>query len=92
MNTEIQFSDLDEYCIEEDKNLEVTYSMKYIMYMARFSELSGNVGVNISDSLPMRMLFKLQNISKNESEISKEEEVLDKNIMAFYLAPQINDD
>ena len=90
MATEIQFGDLDEYCIEEDKNLEVTYSMKYVSYMTRFSELSNNVCVNISDTLPMRMLFKLQKDSKPELEEKSGEED-DKNIMAFYLAPKIDD-
>jgi len=84
MNTKIKFDDLEEYCIEEDKKLKVSYSMKYVSCMTRFSELSNNVCVNISDSLPMRMLFILQSDSKIES---KEDE----NIMAFYLAPKIDD-
>jgi len=89
MATEIQFDDLIEYGVEEGASIEVSYSLKFILNMTSFAEISNIVTMNISKTLPMRMHYSLD-IQKEDEE--GEEGTSPASYMNFYLAPKINED
>ena len=58
MNVEIPIEDVDEYLLEEDGNMSVTYSIKQFQFMCDFNKLSGVVKMGISDSQPMLISYE----------------------------------
>mgnify|MGYP001235595801 CR=1 FL=1 len=71
---------LEEYSVEEDTILDVSYSMNYIKKMTNFVKLSNNVELHLSKDIPLKMTYRLCG-DDNEN-----------NYMNIYLAPKIDDD
>ena len=58
MKVEIPIEDVDEYLIEEDGEMNVTYSIKNFQLMCNFNKLSDTVKMGISDSNPMLISYE----------------------------------
>ena len=69
---------LEEYSVEEDITLKMTYAMEYIKKMTNFVKLSKYCELHISKDVPLKMLYKLDD---NES-----------NYLSIFLAPKVEDD
>ena len=75
MNVKINLDDIDEYSIEEEKEIELEYSTKYILWMLEYSDIVEQTHVHISEDVPMQIYYSLD----------------DGNYIRFYLAPRISD-
>ena len=58
MNVKIPIEDVDEYLLEEDGNMSVSYSIKQFQFMCDFNKLSEVVKMGISDSQPMLISYE----------------------------------
>ena len=67
---------------QEDLDLSVTYALMYINTMCNFSKLNDSVYIHISEDIPLKMHYSLDEKDSTESE----------NYVKFYLAPKIDDD
>lgn len=63
MRVEIPIEDVDEYLIEEDGEMNVTYSIKNFQFMCSFNKLSNTVKIGISDSNPMLISYEFDECS-----------------------------
>lgn len=82
MQVEIKDEDILEFAIQEDLDLSVTYALMYINTMCNFSKLNDSVYIHISEDIPLKMHYSLDEKDSTESE----------NYVKFYLAPKIDDD
>ena len=58
MNVELPIEDVEEYLLEEDGNMDVTYSIKHFQYMCSFNKLSDSIKMGFSDSQPMLISYE----------------------------------
>ena len=58
MNVEMPIDDVEEYLLEEDGNMDVTYSIKNFQYMCGFNKLSDYIKMGFSDSQPMLISYE----------------------------------
>lgn len=81
----IDLENLNEFTVDEDCNLNVSYAMKQFEQICVFTKLSDNTKLYISQDKPIRFAFDLDN---NEN-IEEFDDL--KNYIIFYLAPKIGD-
>jgi len=81
-NMELIINDdyLEEYSVEEDAILNVSYSMNYIKKMTNFVKLSNTVELHLSSDIPLKMTYRLS------------DDDIENNYMNIYLAPKVDDD
>lgn len=70
-------NNLNEFVVNNDVEMELSYSIKYISYFCSFSKVCQSVDLNLKESMPMVVHYKIED--SNNSYIK------------FYLAPKIND-
>lgn len=58
MNVEIPIDDVEEYLLEEDGNMDISYSIKNFQYMCGFNKLSDLIKMGFSDSQPMLISYE----------------------------------
>jgi len=75
MEVKIDLDNIDEYSIEEEKEIDLEYCTKYVLWMLEYSDIVEKVHVHISDKVPMQIYYSLD----------------DNNYVRFYLAPRISD-
>ena len=77
---EIKQDDIDEYAVEEDTQLSVSYGIKYINAVCAFHKLSKYLYLHSSENIPLKLQYSLD-----------EEEAESKNFVRFFIAPKIDD-
>ena len=60
---------------EQDKELNLKYGIKYVLWMLECSDIVEKVHIHVSDRVPMQIYYSLDN----------------NNFVRFYLAPKIQD-
>jgi proliferating cell nuclear antigen PCNA len=77
MSTEISIDDLNEFSIDEGKELNISYSLSYLCNIANFHKLSNEIELKFKDDHPIQLIYNLG--------------TEDANVM-FYVAPKMNAD
>ncbi len=70
-------NNLNEFVVNNDVDMELSYSIKYISYFCSFSKVCQSVNLNFKDSMPMVVDYKIEGS--------------DDSYIKFYLAPKISD-
>ncbi len=103
MSVEIKIEDLTEFSIEEDKTLELSFSLGYLHNILQYHKLVSDVSLGFSDSTPMCLRYHLGGVSvamaTDEADNNSPEDPAQAEVEAecvpslkFYLAPKLNDD
>jgi proliferating cell nuclear antigen PCNA len=82
MIVEIKEDDILEYCVEEECDLSVKFSIRYINAMCAFSKLNCEVYIHCSEDKPLKMHYSLDESNSEESQ----------NFVRFFIAPKMDDD
>jgi proliferating cell nuclear antigen PCNA len=75
MSVDISTDDVSEYCIIEDQQINLTYSLSYISKMCLTNKLSNEIDFFISSEYPMKIKYNLG----------------DESTLLFFIAPKVND-
>ena len=78
MSVNIKIDDLTSFAIEEDKELNISFSLNHLCNIMQFNKIASDVNVSLSTGYPLKTKFV---ISELENEY-----------IVMYLAPRINDD
>ena len=65
-----------EFAIEEDKKMELGFSLKYLHDICLYQKICKNISIGISDTSPLKASYMLDNDAS----------------LSFYLAPKVDDD
>ena len=76
MNVDVPVDDLNDYCIIEDEEVVLTYSLAYINKMCITNKLSTDVEFSLSNECPMKISYNLGEDS----------------LLVFFIAPKMNDE
>ena len=68
---------LEEYCIEEEANINLSYSIKIIKIISNFVKLNKLTNIHVSEDKPLKIEYKL-----DDSNVNK---------LSFFLAPKMVD-
>ena len=75
MEVNINFEDMTEYIIEEEADLTLRFSLKYMKWIVQFAKLSQDTHIHFKLDIPMKLTYKLGEGS----------------FIQFYLAPQFDE-
>jgi proliferating cell nuclear antigen PCNA len=89
MKVKMSIDDLNEYAIEEDKEITQSFSLNHLNTMCQFNKLSSEVLIGFCEDKPMLMKYILDDVNPS---IDNEEQNVSSNYIRFFLAPKINDD
>jgi len=82
MQAIIKESDIEEYCVEEDCDLDISFAISYINQMCAFCKLNEVVYIHTSLDTPLKMHYSLDDEGSEDSS----------SYVRFYVAPIIPDD
>ena len=80
MHVEIKIDDLNTFVIDEDKNINVSFSLQYLHNICLYNKLAKEIEIKLSDSYPIQIVYDLGGEQGNNGKIK------------FFLAPKIKDD
>ena len=75
---EIKDSDIEEYAVEEDLSLSVSFGIRYINAVCAFQKLNKDIYIHCSENVPLKLHYSL-------------DEGDSKNYVRFFIAPKIDD-
>ena len=75
MEVNINFEDMTEYIIEEEADITLRFSLKYMKWIVQFAKLSQDTNIHFKLDIPMKVTYKLGEGS----------------FIQFYLAPQFDE-
>ena len=75
---EIKESDIEEYAVEDELSLSVSYGIKYINAVCAFCKLNKFIYIHSSENVPLKLNYYLDNEESN-------------NFVRFFIAPKIED-
>ena len=75
MEVSIPHDDIEEYIIDEDTSVDVSYSLNYMKKFCQYHRVSETVELQISEQYPLMVTYKLNAL----------------NYLKFYLAPKMDD-
>jgi len=75
MEVSIPHDEIEEYIIDEDASVDVSFSLSYMKKFCQYHKVSDVVEINISEEYPLMVTYKLNAL----------------NYLKFYLAPKIDD-
>lgn len=75
MEVNINFEDMTEYVIEEEADICLVFSLKYVNWMVQFSQLAEQMNIHFMEEVPMKIRYNLEHSS----------------YIQFFLAPQFDD-
>jgi proliferating cell nuclear antigen PCNA len=76
MSTEISIDDLNEFAIDEDEKLKISYSLTYMHNVSQFHKLSKDIELKFKQDYPAQLKYNLGTDDAN---------------VLFYIAPKITD-
>ena len=74
------------YAVEEEADMTVNYRMNYLKIFTSFSRVNSVVKLHMSENLPMKIQYDMDELVDDEDE-EKEPE----NYLRFFLAPIVED-
>lgn len=92
---------IDEYMIDEDYKLKMTFALRYFDHFCAFQKVSSRVRLSFTNDFPVEMFYSLdppakkdesgsEGASQDENEDEAEEEE-PKSYLRFFLAPKLSD-
>lgn len=82
---------VDEFSIDEDYKLNITFALTYFENFCAFQKVSSRVRLSFTNEFPVEMLYSLESSKKNDDDKDTEEEN-PKSFLRFFLAPKISDE
>ena len=76
MSVNVSIDDLEEFAIEEGKEMELGFSLKYLHDICLYQKISKNVEIGLSDNSPLKASYVLDDGAS----------------LSFYLAPKIDEE
>jgi proliferating cell nuclear antigen len=76
----IESEKFETFSINEGSHLKLSFSLKYLQNICKYSKISKFVELKINDNHPMKIIYALDDAEPSTSTLT------------FYLAPKINDD
>lgn len=76
MSTEISIDDLNEFAIDEDEILKLSYSLNYMYNVSQFHKLSKDIELKFKQDYPVQLKYNLGTDDAN---------------VLFYIAPKMTD-
>jgi proliferating cell nuclear antigen PCNA len=76
MDANIDVSNLEEYAIDENAILKMSYSLKYFYNISQFQKISKNIQLHLKDNFPIMLKYEIDG----------------NGVLQFYIAPKIEDD
>jgi proliferating cell nuclear antigen len=80
MFVEIKIDDLTTFIIDENKSLNLAFSLQYLHNICLYNRLAKEIEIKLSDAYPIQVIY---NLGGEPSQIAN---------IKFYLAPKIKDD
>ena len=80
MHVEIKIDDLNAFAIDENKNINVSFSLQYLHNICLYNKLAKDIEIKLSDSYPIQIVYDLGGEQGHNGKIK------------FFLAPKIKDD
>ena len=65
MTTNIPIDDLDEFAIEENKHLQLTFALKHIHDICLYHKIAKHIYIGISENYPMNLKYNISSENKN---------------------------
>jgi proliferating cell nuclear antigen len=78
MSVKIKIDDLTAFAIEEEKELNISFSLNHLCNIMQFNKIASEVNVSLSEGYPLKTKFVISEIENA--------------YIVMYLAPRINDD
>ena len=75
MEVNINFDDMNEYLIEEEADISLSFSLKYLNWMVQFAHLSNDMNIHFMEDTPIKIKYDIENNS----------------YIQFFLAPQYDE-
>ncbi len=88
----VKEEDIIEYIMEEEGKIDTTFGIRFITMITKFSNLSKEIGIHISNGFPIKMVYNLDDWKDKPMDESGEDNDEIVNYMSFYLAPLLDDD
>ena len=86
MSVKMDNDDILTYAIEEDAEIQLSFSLEYFHKMCLFRKLAPSLSIHLSSDAPMKMVYRLDDTSFDmETDECK-------NYLRFFLAPKIESD
>jgi len=87
MSVKMNDDDILMYAIEEDAEIQLAFSLLYFHKMCLFRKLAPSLSLHLSSEAPMKMVYRLDNTSSDNTEIDD-----CKNYLRFFLAAKVESD
>lgn len=76
MDSNIDVSNLEEYAIDENAVINMSYCLKYFYNISQFQKISKNIQIHVKENFPIMFKYEIEG----------------NGILQFYVAPKIEDD
>jgi proliferating cell nuclear antigen len=80
MYVEIKIDDLSSFIIDENCELNLSYSLQYLHNVCLYNKLAKEINIKISENYPIQIVYYLDDSENHDARV------------VFYLAPKIQDD
>ncbi len=93
-NIHIDIEKIEMFSIDENTEISLSYSLKYIHMIMAFSKVSNKIYFTLGEESPMMFQYTFDDIEINDEkndESESEIEIEHKNYMRLFLAPKYND-
>lgn len=80
MYVEIKIDDLTTFIIDENCDLNLSYSLQYLHNVCLYNKLAKEINIKISENYPIQIVYYLDDSENHDARV------------VFYLAPKIQDD
>ena len=88
MQVRLKESDIIEYAYDDEVELNIEFSIRYLAMFAKFSKLNTACSLHLSRNQPLKLVYDLNSWMEGDEDDDREIE----NYIRFYLAPKVNDD
>tara|TARA_B100001989_G_C24517955_1_gene454235 strand:+ start:384 stop:1202 length:819 start_codon:yes stop_codon:yes gene_type:complete len=88
MQVRLKESDIIEYAYDDEVELNIEFSIRYLAMFAKFSKLNTACSLHLSRNQPLKLVYDLNSWMEGDEDDDREIE----NYIRFYLAPKVSDD
>ena len=87
MQVRMKEDDIIEYAYDDEIELTIRFSLRYLAMFSKFSKLNSTCSLNMSRNQPIKMVYGLDSWMEDEEEDQSEVQ----NYLRFYLAPKVDE-